>query len=72
MQANHGAVASNVLSRPVKRRDDLGHLMRVAALIARRMRERRVLANMDEHLLDDAGLVPDDVARRLQRPFWTA
>ncbi len=69
MQANHDAIFTGVLSRPAERRDDLGRLVRVAGLVAKRMRDRRVLAHMEDRLLEDVGLVPDEVARRLRRPF---
>ena len=33
-------------------------------------RERRMLAKLDRHALDDLGLTEKDVAREVARPFW--
>lgn len=32
--------------------------------------QRRALAELDERLLRDIGLTPDDVAAELRKPFW--
>jgi uncharacterized protein YjiS (DUF1127 family) len=35
-----------------------------------RWRQRRKLARLDRHLLDDIGLSSEDVARETAKPFW--
>lgn len=36
----------------------------------RRQRQRRVLANMNEHQLKDIGLTRADALHEAQKPFW--
>jgi len=33
-------------------------------------RERRILAEMDQHMLKDIGLTRADVAMEIDKPFW--
>ena len=35
-----------------------------------RARQRHHLANLDDHLLKDIGLTPDDVRRECSKSFW--
>ena len=35
-----------------------------------RSRQRTALAALDDRLLEDVGLSPDDVAREIRKPFW--
>jgi len=37
-----------------------------------RTRERQALAELDAHLLKDCGLTREQVARELDKPFWSA
>jgi uncharacterized protein YjiS (DUF1127 family) len=48
-------------------------LLRVSESLARmadRALQRRALAALDDRMLKDMGLTPDDVAREIARPFW--
>lgn len=42
------------------------------AQIIAKMRQRQELARLDDHMLDDIGLTPDDVRRELARSTWHA
>lgn len=37
-----------------------------------RLRQRRQLAEMDDHLLQDAGIARADALQEAQKPFWRA
>lgn len=43
---------------------------RGVALWLARWRDRRHLAELDEYLLRDIGLTPDDVRSQIERPWW--
>ncbi|MDF0599874.1 DUF1127 domain-containing protein [Psychromarinibacter sp. C21-152] len=58
-----------VRSAPRRRRGTLfGRLMALAAL----RRQRRTLAQLDDHLLQDIGVTRDAALRESQRPIWDA
>lgn len=37
-----------------------------------RLRQRSALTHMDQHLLEDMGLTPEDAAKEAAKPFWRA
>ena len=37
-----------------------------------RLRQRGALKNMDQHLLEDMGLTPEDAVKEAAKPFWRA
>ena len=39
-------------------------------LAAARRRDRRLLAQLDDHLLRDIGLSPEDAQSEAAKPFW--
>jgi uncharacterized protein YjiS (DUF1127 family) len=63
------------MSRLAPRAEAFRH--RPAALIPvvkrwrRRSRERRILGGLGPRELQDIGIVPADVAREIEKPFWT-
>ena len=49
----------------------LAALVRRLALNASRWRQRRDLADLDDHLLRDIGVTREQARRESSRPFWT-
>jgi uncharacterized protein YjiS (DUF1127 family) len=49
-----------------------GTLLRLPALWRARLAERRHLAELDDRLLDDAGLDRGHALEEAQKPFWQA
>jgi uncharacterized protein YjiS (DUF1127 family) len=61
------------LSKPVVARFPAGSLLAALRLLARwsaRHRQRVDLAGLDDHLLADIGVTPQEVRRECARPFW--
>ena len=48
----------------------LAHIARTIALWFARRRQRRDLAELDEHLLKDIGVTREQAAREAAKPFW--
>ena len=48
----------------------LGYAAAIIQLCAERARQRRALANLDEHLLRDIGLNRAEVAGEVRKHFW--
>ncbi len=44
--------------------------LRVIAVWIERSRQRRALADLDDHLLDDIGITRSEAAREIAKPFW--
>lgn len=51
-------------------RDTLGRLARKLALWFTRYQQRRVLRELDAHLLRDIGITPEQARREAAKPFW--
>ena len=49
-----------------------GALLRLPALWRARLAERRHLAELDDRLLDDAGLDREHALEQAHKPFWQA
>ena len=49
-----------------------GWLSETASLWLHRSRTRRVLATLDDRLLNDLGLTAAEVSRECEKPFWRA
>jgi len=47
-------------------------VLRVVSMWQERAAGRYVLANLDDHLLQDIGLTREAVRRDLMKPFWRA
>ncbi len=45
-------------------------LMATLRLWVRRMSERRALGDLDDRLLRDCGIRPDQARREIEKPFW--
>ncbi len=63
------AVATTYRAKPAR---GLSALLRRWALWQERSRQRQRLAQLDDHLLKDIGLRPDQAAREASKPFWRA
>jgi uncharacterized protein YjiS (DUF1127 family) len=56
---------------PFQPRKGLAKTLRDALVqAAARRRDRRLLAHLDDHLLNDIGLSPDDARTEAAKPFW--
>jgi uncharacterized protein YjiS (DUF1127 family) len=60
---------THTISHPERAHPDLWALMRTWY---RRARERRALAELDDHLLRDCGLSRAEARREAAKPFWRA
>jgi uncharacterized protein YjiS (DUF1127 family) len=47
-----------------------GKIFNTVALWMQRSKQRKNLAQLDKHLLDDIGLTEDMVAKEIAKPFW--
>jgi uncharacterized protein YjiS (DUF1127 family) len=63
--ANYRATANRIEVPPILS----GLIATIAAWIVRR-RQRQALAQLDDHLLDDAGLSREQARREAVKPFW--
>jgi uncharacterized protein YjiS (DUF1127 family) len=63
--ANYRATADRIKLPPIF----LGLIGTIAVWIVRR-RQRHALAELDEHLLNDVGLSPEQARREAAKPFW--
>lgn len=52
--------------------DAARRILAFLSLAAARARQRRALAELDEHLLRDIGRSPQDAAREAAKPGWRA
>ena len=52
--------------RPVANRN----WMNVIGVWIERSRQRRALANLDDRLLDDVGIMRSEATREIAKPFW--
>jgi uncharacterized protein YjiS (DUF1127 family) len=50
----------------------LRDVLSLLALWRGRQRQRRQLARLDRHQLDDIGLTPFEANREIRKPFWQA
>jgi uncharacterized protein YjiS (DUF1127 family) len=73
LQSHHASVS---IARPA--RACLGAILQLATALARaadagisRRRQRRALAELNDHLLRDIGLSRDDVGRACEKSFWS-
>lgn len=49
-----------------------GALLRLPAVWRTRLEQRRHLASLDAHLLEDMGMDRESAAREADKPFWAA
>ncbi len=52
--------------------DWISNTWRLLLVWQRRYMERRALAALEAHRLDDIGLTREDLAREIAKPFWRA
>ena len=64
--ANYRATAVNRIELP----PILFGLIETMAVWIVRRRQRHALAELDDHLLDDVGLSPEQARREAAKPFW--
>lgn len=56
---------------PLTTRSNLvARLTRAVSEALNRRRERQLLSRLDDHLLRDIGLAPDDARSEAAKPFW--
>lgn len=48
----------------------IGRLRRAVAEAVARRRDRQLLSQLDQHLLRDIGLLPEDARTEAAKPFW--
>jgi uncharacterized protein YjiS (DUF1127 family) len=64
--ANYRTTAANRIELPLI----LFGLIETMAVWVVRRHQRRALAELDEHLLNDVGLSPEQARREAAKPFW--
>jgi uncharacterized protein YjiS (DUF1127 family) len=62
---------SEIKTLPFRARPSLvSRLTRAVSDALTRRRDRRILARLDQHMLRDIGLSPDEVRTESTKPFW--
>ena len=62
---------SEIKTLPFRTRPSLvSRLTRAVTDALTRRRDRRILARLDQHMLRDIGLSPDQVRSESTKPFW--
>jgi uncharacterized protein YjiS (DUF1127 family) len=65
-----GSMRSARVPRTASRRRGLRHWLALVLAWSARQRQRQALAELDDRMLRDLGLTPQDVRREIEKPFW--
>jgi uncharacterized protein YjiS (DUF1127 family) len=66
----YGISNTSTTTRPAKQQPVLYSLIEMIGAWAARWHQRKVLAELDEHFLNDVGLSPEQTRREAAKPFW--